>query len=177
MAKTGINVGPWTLQFGSNTITDVTEISFNYDVATNDYDTVQGDNYSFDGNITSSVDLTLLKTDVAALRVVLPQYYVEPGGTLSTGETVSDESGSEGAIDIVAAQCGDEEIVYPLTITSCTGNVIRIPNAKASLSGIDIDGAGAATVTISFRRMPATEAGVQYGAVQMFEEGAISEES
>lgn len=175
MAK--IIKGPWTIKWGENTITDVTEIAFNYDQATNDYDTVQGDNYQLEGNITSSVDLTLLASDVPVLRVLFPQYYVAPGEKLSTGETVSNESGSEGAIDIVAAQCDTSDTTYPLDIISCNGEVTRIPNAKTSLSGIDIDGTGARTVTVSFRKMPATDGESTYGAVQTFVEGTVEAES
>ncbi len=162
--------GPWTLKWGENTITDVTEIAFNYDPATNDYETVQGDTYQFEGNIASSVDLTLLATDVDALRVLFPQYYVPTGGTLSTGETVTAE---DGAIDIVAASCESTDTVYPLDVISCNGEVTRIPNAKTALSGIDIDGTGAKTVTVSFRKMPGAS-GTTYGAVQMFAENGIT---
>ena len=171
MAK--IARGPYTIQWGENTITNVTEIAVNYDVATNDYETVQGQNYTFDGAITASVDLTLLASDVATLRVIFPQYYVQPGGTMSTGETVSDESGSEGAIDIVAAQCDTTDILYPLDIISCNGEVFRLVNAKTSLSSVDIDGTGARTVQVTFRGMPAE--GSTVGSVQLFAQGTLSE--
>lgn len=169
--------GPYTIKWGENTITDVTELAFNYDVATNDYETVQGNTYTIDGAITVSVDLTLLSSDVATLSALFPQYYVAPGGTLSTGEKVSEESGSEGAIDIVAAQCGETDILYPLDITSCNGQVLRLVNAKTSLSAIDVDGAAARTVQVTFRGMPVEGAETAVGQVQMFKEGTISEES
>ena len=172
MAK--IARGPYTLKWGENTITNVTEVSVNYDVNTNDYETVQGQNYTFDGAITASVDLTLLATDVDALRLLFPQYYVAPGGTMSTGEKVSEESGSEGAIDIVAAKCEETDIVYPLDIISCNGEVFRLVNAKTSLSSVDIDGTGARTVQVSFRGVPATD-GSTIGAAQFFAEGTLEE--
>jgi len=33
--------GPFSIQWGSNPILDVSELGFNYDVATNDYETIQ----------------------------------------------------------------------------------------------------------------------------------------
>lgn len=171
--------GPYTLKWGSNVITDVTEIALNYDVATNDYETVQGRNYTFDGAITASVDLTLLASDVDTLRVIFPQYYVAKGETMSTGETVTAD---EGAIDIVAASCGTDDILYPLDIISCNGEIFRLTNAKTSLSALNIDGVGARTVQVTFRGMPAAsdESGDESGVpasiapVQLFPEGGLS---
>lgn len=172
MAK--IARGPYTLSWGDNTITNVTEIAVNYDVATNDYETVQGQNYTFDGAITASVDLTLLATDVDTLRVIFPQYYKVPGDTMSTGEKVSEDS--EGAIDIVAASCETTDIVYPLDVISCNGEVFRLVNAKTSLSSVDIDGTGARTLTVSFRGVPADD-GTSVAAAQMFAQGTLEPES
>ena len=164
--------GPYTLKWGENTIEGVTEISLNYDVATNDYETVQGQTFTVDGAITASVELTLLYSDVDSLRLLFPQYYKEKGETMSTGEEVLAD---EGAIDIEAAKCGETDVLYPLDILSCNGEVFRLTNAKTSLSGMDIDGAAARTVTVTFRGMPADEGAI--ASVQLFPKDGISTES
>ena len=162
--------GPYTLKWGENTIEGVTEIALNYDVATNDYETVQGQTFTVDGAITASVELTLLYSDVDSLRLLFPQYYKAKGETMSTGETVTAD---EGAIDIEAAKCGEEDILYPLDIISCNEEVFRLTNAKTSLTGMDIDGAAARTVTVTFRGMPAAEGSI--AQVQLFPENGIEE--
>ncbi len=158
MAK--IAKGPFSIQYGNNPVVDVTEVGFNYDVATNDYETVDGRTYTIEGAITASVDLTLLATDVEALSALLPQYYVAEGQPMSTGENAPEG----GAIDIVAAQCDTTETKYPLDITSCNGETVRLVNARTSLSSVDIDGASARTVTITFRGEPENSA----AAIQFF---------
>lgn len=164
--------GPYTLKWGENTIEGVTEISLNYDVATNDYETVQGQTFTVDGAITASVELTLLYSDVDSLRLLFPQYYKAKGATMSTGEKVTAD---EGAIDIEAAKCGETDVLYPLDILSCNEEVFRLTNAKTSLSGMNIDGSAARTVTVTFRGMPA-EAG-SIAPVQLFPEGGIEPQS
>ena len=157
--------GPFTVAWGSNTILDVSELTFNYDVATNDYETIQGDTYTVDGAITASVELTLLASDVEALSTIFPQYYKAEGETMSDG-TVAPEGG---AIDIVAASCDTTDTTYPLDITSCTGQVLRLRNARTSLSGIEIQDNSVRVVTVTFR-------GEAKGAaiVQMFGSGTES---
>jgi hypothetical protein len=164
--------GPYTLKWGENTIEGVTEISLNYDVATNDYETVQGQTFTVDGAITASVELTLLYSDVDSLRLLFPQYYKAKGETMSTGEKVTAD---EGAIDIEAAKCGDTDILYPLDILSCNEEVFRLTNAKTSLSGMNIDGSAARTVTVTFRGMPAEEGAI--APVQLFPEDGIEPQS
>lgn len=153
--------GPFTIKWGSNTLLDVSELGFNYDVATNDYETLDGRTYTIDGAITASVDLTLLASDVSALATIFPQYFVAAGGTLSTGETV--DADSDGAIDIVAASCDTTSSNYDLEITSCNGEVTRLVNAKTSLSAIDFADNAVRTVQVTFRGEPGTgEAAVQF---------------
>ena len=160
--------GPFSIKWGENAILDVSELTFNYDVATNDYDTIQGTTYTIDGNITASVELTLLKTDVSALATIFPQYYVAKGEPMSTGETVTAD---EGAIDIVAASCDTENTNANLDIISCNGEVTRLVNARTSLSGLEIADNSLRTVTITFRGEPASGAGI----VQFFAENGIEE--
>lgn len=139
--------GPFSLKWGNNAILDVSELNFNYEVATNDYQTVQGDTYEVEGAMTANVEITLLSTDVAALSVLFPQYYVAKGETLSTGETVVSD---DGAIDIVAASCDTENTKYDLDIISCAGDTTRLKNARTRLSGINLDNNSLRTVTVTF---------------------------
>lgn len=160
--------GPFTIKWGENPILDVSEIGFNYDVATNDYSTVDGRTYRVEGAITASIELTLLASDVDALKTILPQYYVAKGSKLSTGETVTAE---EGAIDIVAASCDTSATNYNLEITSCTGEVTRLVNARTSLSSQEFADNSLRTVTITFLGEPAQGKGI----IQFFKEGGIQE--
>lgn len=158
--------GPFSIKWGVNPILDVTELTFNYDVASNDYETVQGTTYTVDGAITASVELTLLKSDVAALATIFPQYHVKQGEKLSTGETVKSEGG---AIDIVAASCDTTDTSYNLDIISCAGDITRLVNAKTSLSGVDIADNSVRTVTVTFRGEPKEIDGVTSGLVQFLD--------
>ena len=140
--------GPFTVQYNDNALVDVSELTFNYDVDSNDYSTLDGRTYSVPGAVTASVEVTVLSTDIDSLSQLLPQYYVPKGGTLSTGEQVE---GEEGAIDILAAQsCTEEEEGAPLTIEGCTGDITRLWNATPSLSGIEIADNAVRTVTITY---------------------------
>lgn len=160
--------GPHTIEFGADTITDVEEIDLSWDTDTNDYDTVQGNKYTYDTTASATVTLTLLANDVQALRVLLPQYYVANAGTLSTGETVSDP---DGAIDVIPGGCVDLGNLKHLTITSCdeTGasHVLRIPDGTTRIDGVEFDGAGARKVMVQFRGE-----GLTVG--QMYADGAVN---
>lgn len=160
--------GPFSIQWGNNPILDVLEIGFNYDVAPNEYSTVDGRTFSVEGAITASVELTLLSSDVDALKTILPQYYVPKEGKLSTGETVNAD---EGAIDIVAASCDTTATNYDLEITSCTGEVTRLVNARTSLTSQEFADNAIRTVTVTFHGEPAQGKGI----IQFFKQGGISE--
>ena len=148
--------GPFSIKWGNNPILDVSEIAFNYDVATNDYETVDGRTYTIDGAITASIELTLLSSDVEALSTILPQYYVAEGEKMSTGETAPEG----GAIDIVAASCDTTNTNYDLDIISCAGEVTRLVNARTSLSTVEIADNSLRTVTITFRGEPEQGEGI-----------------
>ena len=111
--------GPFTLKWGSNTLTNVKEISTNYDVESSDFKTLDGRTFKIEGAHSASVEVTLLESDVAAIRTILPQYYVAKNAKLSTGETVNNDAG---AIDIVAAKCDTTTTSYDLDIVSCNGS-------------------------------------------------------
>lgn len=158
--------GPFSIKWGANPVVDVSEIGFNYDVATNDYQTVDGRTYTVDGAITASIDLTLLASDVEALSAILPQYYVPEGQKMSTGETAPEG----GAIDIVAAQCDTTNTNYDLDIISCNGEVTRLVNARTSLSTVDIADNALRTVTVTFRGEPEQGEGI----IQFFKNASES---
>ena len=160
--------GPFTVQYGDNTLVDVSELSFNYDQDSNDYQTLDGRTYTVDGAMTASVEVTVLSTDISSLKVLLPQYLVAKGSKLSTGETVN---GTDGAIDIVAAQnCANSSVTYPLTIRGCSGDITRLWNAKASLSGIDIEDNSVRTLTITYTGQPDQGQGV----IQFYKDGELT---
>lgn len=164
--------GPFSIQWGNNPILDVSEIGFNYEVATNDYSTVDGRTETVEGAITASVELTLLSSDVDALKTILPQYYVPENGTLSTGEKVT---AKEGAIDIVAASCDTSTTNYPLDIISCNGEVTRLVNARTSLTSQEFADNAVRTVTVTFRGEPKVDetTGAPQGIVQFFKQGGL----
>lgn len=161
--------GPFDLKWGSNTLVDVSEISLEYDQDSNDYTTVDNRSYTIDGAINSSVSLTFLASDVAALAAVLPQYHVAPGGTLSSGETVS---GEDGAIDVVAASCDSDPVYNDLDVISCglNGQVFRLKNARTKIESMEFADNAVRTVTVSFIGEP--DAGV--ANIQFFRENDIT---
>jgi hypothetical protein len=128
--------GPWELEWGANPIVQVEEIEVDFTVDSEDYTTVQHQTYELDGSVKASVMLTLLATDITALAVVLPDYFVAMGGTMSSGETVEDE---DGAIDYVAT-C-DTPTNNDLDISSCAdpAQVFRIKNARTKIDSISFD--------------------------------------
>jgi hypothetical protein len=161
--------GPFDIEWGANTLLDIQEISLDYSVTTNDYNTVDNRTYTVDGPMTSTVTLTFLASDVASLAAVLPQYHVANGGTLSSGETVTDP---DGAIDVVAASC-DTEIVYnDLDVISCgsPGQVFRLLNARTRIDAMEFADNAIRTVSVIFVGEP--DQGV--ANIQFFKEGTIS---
>lgn len=159
--------GPFTLKWGSNTLTNVKEISTNYDVESSDFKTLDGRTFKIEGAHSASVEVTLLESDVAAIRTILPQYYVAKNAKLSTGETVNNDAG---AIDIVAAKCDTTTTSYDLDIVSCNGQVTRLVNARSALSSTEFEDNVVRTVTITFTAEP--EAG--QAALQFFGDGHLT---
>lgn len=140
--------GPFLFKWGANSLNNVSDISVDYSVDTNDTTTLDGNKYSTQTGMSASVTLTLLDNDIASLAMVLPQYYVPTGGTLSTGETVTQ---SQGAIDIAAASCTTSTVYNQLDIYACGTNaqVMRIPRSRTQVDSVDI-GDGLRTVAIQF---------------------------
>jgi len=153
--------GPFNFKWGANTLNNVSEISVDYAVESSDTTTLDGRTYSVQTGMTATVTLTLLDNDIASLATVLPQFYVPMGGTLSTGETVSQ---TQGAIDIVAASCDTSDVYNQLDIYACGTNaqVMRLVNARTQVDSIDI-GDGLRTVAVQFIGEPAAgQAVVQF---------------
>lgn len=161
--------GPFDLRWGNNTLVDVSEISLDYEQESNDYTTVDNRRYTIDGAINASVTLTFLASDVASLAAVLPQYHVPSGGQLSSGETVS---GTDGAIDVVAASCDSDPVYNDLNIIACGTNaqVFRLKNARTKIDSMEFADNAVRTVTVAFIGEP--EAGV--ANIQFFKENDIS---
>lgn len=154
--------GPFNVKWGANELTDVSELSLDYEQSTNDYTTIDGRTIIIDGGINASMSLTLLSTDIPALAVVLPQYFVANGGTLSTGETVSDP---DGAIDVKAASCDSEPVYDDLDIEACgsPSQVFRLKNAKSRIESIDFADNVLRTITVQFVGEPVQgEANIQF---------------
>ncbi len=148
----GLVKGPFTVTWGQNSITDVEEMEFEYEVESNDYKTIDGRTFKVDGAIKASVGLTLLSTDIASLAVLLPQYFKRKDETLSTGERVTDEAG---AIDFEAAKCGSSSQKYNLDIkTDCSKETLRLVNAKPSLTNIEYADNSVRKITITYNAEP-----------------------
>lgn len=131
--------GPFELQWGGDTITDVEDIKIEQTTDTANYQTLEGRDIELNGALKATATITLLASDIPALARLLPQYFVANGGVLSTGETVHH---AEGAIDITPHACDEADIVRNLDIISCAnpGVVYRIVSARTKYEGIEIDG-------------------------------------
>lgn len=154
--------GPFDVKWGDNSLQDVSEVSVDYSQDSNDYDTIDRRRYSIDGPIVVTVSVTLLKSDVPALAVVLPQFYIANGQQMSTGETVND---ANGAIDVVAASCENESVYHNLDLISCGNNaeVMRLVNARTKIDSMELADNSVRTVTIMFIGEPdAGEATLQF---------------
>ena len=150
--------GPFNFKWGANNLYNVSDISIDYSVDSSDTTTLDGNRYSTQTGMSASVTLTLLDNDIASLATILPQYYVPMGGTLSTGQTVTQ---SQGAIDIAAASCTTSAVYNQLDIYACGTNaqVLRLPRARTQVDSIDI-GDGLRTVAIQFVNEPLAGTGV-----------------
>lgn len=155
--------GPFVVKWGNNTLTNVQDYSFDYNVDSNEYTTIDGRKTTLDGAISASVSIQLLKSDVASLAVVLPQYFVPQGQTMSTGEVVANVSG---AIDVMAASCSAVPVYNNLDIISCGTNstVLRLVSARSTIDSVDLQDSTVLTFTVKFIGEPAAA----QGAVQVF---------
>jgi hypothetical protein len=158
--------GPFDLQYGLNTLAEIENIDFSYDVDSDDKKTVQGHSKTIYGAHKVSVKAKFLETDIPSLAVVLPQYHVAMGDTLSSGETVTD---ADGAIDLVPGGCAAGSTTADLIINSCgtDGQVLRVMECGTEFTGVDMDEKS--------RSIEVTFTGFSDAAtIQLFKKGAIS---
>jgi len=160
--------GAFELKWGDTTLTDISEIDVEYEQDSETYTTVQHTTREVDGSQSASVTLTLLASDTAALRNVLPQNFVANGGVLSTGETVSN---ANGAIDVTPSNCTTSVVHKNLDIIGCgnPGQVFRLVNARTRVDSVDFDDK-IRTIMVKFIGVPdSSEASIQF-----FTEGTIN---
>lgn len=161
-----IQKGKFDIEWGASVLEDVTNIEYDYEVETEDFQTLGKQTYEVDGPQKIVATIELLKTDIPALAAVLPQYYVANGEEMSTGETVDDP---DGAIDVVD-NCANEPVYNDLKVTSCgdPGQTVRMVNVRTRLDGINNPNT-ARTVLVRFIGEPAPDE----ATVQFFNEGAL----
>lgn len=160
--------GPFEIKVDADVLAGIEDLDFSYEVDTDSVDTVQGRSYDIAKSHKVSIVATFIETDVASLSVVLPQYHVANGGTLSTGETVAS---SAGAIDIVPGDCGDTSELGDIIITGCGANagVLRVVDCVSEIESIAFED--------SVRKVGVKLTGNSTGdeaTVQMFAQGAVS---
>lgn len=129
--------GPFTVEWGSNILADVEAVDIEYEQESEDYEANSGIIYEISKGIKASIRLTLLSSDIASVKAVLPQYFVATGGTLGDGGIVA---GAAGAIDIKADDCNTNPVFNNLLITSC-GNpkeVIKLYNARTVVDSFEV---------------------------------------
>lgn len=140
--------GPFNFKWGANSLNNVSEISVDYAVDTNDTTTLDGNKYTVQTGMSATVTLTLLDNDIASLATVLPQFYVPMNEELSTGETVTQ---TQGAIDVTAASCTTSDVYNQLDIYACGTNaqVLRLVRARTQIDSVDVSD-GLRTIAVMF---------------------------
>lgn len=152
--------GRWQLIWNGNLIDGIEEIEVNYERSSDDYETVQYQTRTVYGSTKADVGLTVLESDVATLGALVPQYLVAQGGTLSTGENVTDV---DGAIDVID-NCNDAPVYGDLDIISCgdPGQVFRLVNAYTQVDSVEFDGKVRKVVVRFIGEAPANAATIQF---------------
>lgn len=160
--------GPFNIKWGDNIINDVEELDIEHEIASDDFETLEGKTYELDGPYKVTATLTLLASDIPTLAALLPQHHVANGQVLSTGETVSNAAG---AIDIKPHECDEDLIFNNLDIISCANpaNVLRVVNARTKLDGFEIDNK-LQKVMIKF----VGESQADEATIQIFRQGTIN---
>lgn len=150
--------GPFNFKWGANQINNVSDVSVDYKVDTNDTSTLDGNKFTIQTGMSATVKMTLLNNDIASLAMLLPQFYVASGEHLSTGETVSNTAG---AIDVKAASCTTSDIYNQLDIYACGSNaqVLRLVHCRTQIDSVDVKN-GLRTVVVSFVGEPVNGDGV-----------------
>lgn len=158
--------GPFNFKLGLNTLADIESVKFDYKVDSADKTTVQGRKKRVYGTHMVVVTATFLESDVPSLAVVLPQYHVANGGTLSSGETVT---GVDGALDIIPGGCATGLVKTDLIIESCgtDGEVLRVMECITEIGALSLDDKNR-TVDVEFTGQS------DAATIQMFKKGSVS---
>jgi hypothetical protein len=158
-------IGPWDIEVGGSILAGMETLAVNYSVKEDHFDSLQGNAYIVDGPHTASIEATFLETDIPSLKTALPQHWVANGGTLSTGEIVTDP---DGAIDIVPHHTGTPRDLIVVSANN-PGHVARFNGTTSQISGIET------TTTIRKIKVKFNVQPVQGRAlVQFFKEGAVA---
>jgi len=130
--------GPFSIQWGENTLSEITEIDIELETQTDDYTNNSGKTYELEKGVKIGATITLLASDTEALGLLLPQLFVPTGGTLSNGKLVTS---SVGAIDFIPSACDLEMIYNDLKIISCKNEreLLVIPDCRTRIDSIEID--------------------------------------
>ena len=132
--------GSWAVYWGANNIGTYApeEATIELNPEQEEYSAITGENIYGAKLYKPAVTLMMLKTDVASLKVMLPQYTVADNGTLSTGETVT---GDNGAVDVVQGGCTTTVTPTDLVFISCgaPGVEVRLPDMVPNLEEVTLD--------------------------------------
>ena len=163
--------GPFNFRWGMNLLEDIEEVSMEFEQDSEDYQTIQGNTFELDGPMKVAMTATFLATDIPTLAVLLPQYYVAQGQSLSTGEAVTD---SQGAIDVRAAACGEDLVFEDLDIESCASpsQILRLKNVRTKIDSVELDNKVRKVVIRFVGETPGGEA-----VMQFFRDGGINPQS
>lgn len=168
MAQGHLVTGPFTVKFGGVQLEDVSEISWDYSADSANPTTIDGRTYDIPTTTSASIDITLLGADIEVLCDIFPQYAVEAGGTMSTGETTTYK-----AFDCKAmSACGSIALNDDLEVIGCD-TTTRLINARVKINSIDYEDNVVQTIQLHFTGEPA----VNQAVFQMYKNGSLHDPS
>ena len=158
--------GPFTLKYGSTTLSDVSEISWDYSPDETEITMIDGRTIKIPTSATASVEVTLAGADIAALSKILPAGAVTQNGNLTTGETAN-----KAAFEIKGAGACSKSgtLKEDLDIIGCEYTT-RLVDAEVALTSIDYEDNVVQTMTVTFTAAPDQGKAL----IQMFENGSIA---
>lgn len=152
-------LAPYEVTYGANVVKNITELTLNQERERETVQYLDGGTGRYNGNWDISVDITVAKDDIDTLAVLVPQYHVADGETMSTGEVVDNE---DGAIDVSTANCDTDEVTQHLEIKACNGRVLRIVDASSDLNTSTFNQNYGTTTVTFYGRAEGGRAAVQY---------------
>ncbi|MBQ9160886.1 MAG: hypothetical protein IJ122_06150 [Methanobrevibacter sp.] len=160
--------GPFTVKFGTIQLEDVSEISWDYSSNSSNPTTIDGRTFDIPTTTSAAINITLLGADIDVLCEIFPQFAVEAGGTMSTGEVTSEK-----AFDCKAmSACGTIALNDDLEVIGCDATT-RLVNARARISAINYQDNVIQTVQVRFTGQPA----VNQAVFQIYKNGSLSDAS